>query len=603
MKKFGFTCLVFVLFTGIVGCGGSSDSSRNTAAENPLGLESQAGYYEIEEIAFSLQKPGAETLRRTSSRARVFYSYHPADNAAEDDLKRPLFVFLNGGPGCATTTNLFSMNTAPFTLDRERVPNDGSTYAENPYRWTRMGNLLYIDAPNTGFSYNLMRRPDSRWDRLFEFGMKNFNPFIDAAQVARVLLRFLEDHPGIRGNEVILVGESYSGTRVTTLLNLLLFHSKYGDGDRIFRDETLVREIERHFRAINGAGARVTPETVARQFGRQILVEPQLTGPYQDSVTAEMFFDRDSVIARIAAETGREWNRFCFSIEHPYYTPLQCVTNWFIPEKCQRDPYIYTKPNTWGDDLEAFAMQSLLDVDALSAVLGVDVEKIGWLRPQARKKAYRYHPASILRSDGTFEIDPGYEGDLSEEEIALFQSRLDSVNRVEETLDRSAGGGLAEVFGPLEDWDEYLVGTNPGIYVAFMINEGTIGSYGELNPDKSPLFGEMFLHNLALVKTFLTDAELDLIIYSPALPESFRKYEKIVRDVQVSREKDGLPGAGHVTIFYHPDSLVDVDTPESETIHYPYYGTSGHSVSSSQPDKLLDDVRTWLLRTDPGDEV
>ena len=101
-----------------------------------------------------------------------------------------------------------------------------------------MGNLLYIDAPVTGFSYNVSPDAANLSGRISEFFLKgNFNPFIDAAQMTRVILRFLDNHPDIQANEVILVGESYSGTRVSTMLNLLLFHPKYADSGKLYQDE------------------------------------------------------------------------------------------------------------------------------------------------------------------------------------------------------------------------------------------------------------------------------------------------------------------------------------------------------------------------------
>jgi hypothetical protein len=48
-----------------------------------------------------------------------------------------------------------------------------------------------------------------------------------------VLLRFLKAHPQIQANQVVLVGESYSGTRVSTMLNLLLFYPGYASGDKV----------------------------------------------------------------------------------------------------------------------------------------------------------------------------------------------------------------------------------------------------------------------------------------------------------------------------------------------------------------------------------
>ena len=259
---------LFIVSFGITSSG-SPVSGQAPVHDNAQGYFSEADFYDIAPVSYSFRVPGQDPLNLTSSSARIFYTYHPGDDSGIGGRSNlPLFVFLNGGPGCATTTNLFAMNTAPFTLDREHIPDPDKKYAENPYSWTKLGNLLYIDAPEEGFSYNYTANAGNWFKRLLEFGPHNFNPYIDAAQVTRMLLRFLEDHESIRGNQVILVGESYGGTRVSTMLNMLLFHPKYSNsGDAVYQDDILTQEIVEHFQRIFPDEPDITPEVVARQFG------------------------------------------------------------------------------------------------------------------------------------------------------------------------------------------------------------------------------------------------------------------------------------------------------------------------------------------------
>ena len=99
------------------GCGGSSGESTvsgNSAAQGNTSLyTAEAGFIELAPVSFSFQKTGTK-LDLTSSRARMFYNFHPADEATGS---KPLFVFYNGGPGSATASDLLSYNTAPMTLD------------------------------------------------------------------------------------------------------------------------------------------------------------------------------------------------------------------------------------------------------------------------------------------------------------------------------------------------------------------------------------------------------------------------------------------------------------------------------------------------------
>ncbi len=122
------------------------------------------------------------------------------------------------------------------------------------------------------------------------FGRGNFNPFIDAAQLLRVVLGFIESHEALSSSPVVFVGESYGGTRVATMMNMLLFSADYDrDGQAFFRDPELVESIRRHF-GVNGED-ELLPETVAARFGRQILIQPQLTS-YQDDVHDLLYWDR-----------------------------------------------------------------------------------------------------------------------------------------------------------------------------------------------------------------------------------------------------------------------------------------------------------------------
>lgn len=69
---------------------------------------------------------------------------------------------------------------------------------------------------------------------------------------------------------------------------------------------------------------------------------------------------------------------------------------------------------------------------------------------------------------------------------------------------------------------------NQSAYLAATIG---IGSYTRnnlpLSPDSDELYGDMFLENLHHVKTFLTDADRDLVIYSKALPTALARHDGV----------------------------------------------------------------------------
>jgi hypothetical protein len=591
IKLFRLNLVLILVLAVLCGCNDSSDSEGNEDA-----TKSEAGFYDLGIIDYAFRIPDGETTTAASSRARIFYSYHPGENLNQDGSNsQPLFVFLNGGPGCATTLNLFAMNTAPYTLDKSRT--DGKMYAKNPYSWAGMGNLLYIDAPNTGFSYNIIENPEDRYNRIYEFVPQKYNPLLDAAQVVRTILEFLDKHSGIGANNVILVGESYGGTRVSAMLNMLLFHTKYSEfGSGIYQDNKLVELIGKHFNRFFPE-QEVTPELVASQFNRQILIQPQLAGPYQENAMDEAYFGENSIIDQLAETQGKVWNRECTGVF--YYNVSDCVTMDFVPKTLNLDSYNYSHNSTWTDDNEAFSTRSLLDIDALSTVLGgIDVYGIEELQPSSRTRACRYSGVMDRKSDDEnyFFLNPEYTDFPGSDFTEMLEEMLEQQNDITSQVDRTENNTLVNTLGKLEDWDDYLVGTNISVFLAYA-STSAVDTYKAINADVSPIYGEMFLNNLALVDTFLTDSKLDLVIYSPALTESLTRYTGIVDSVEVIQGTDDTTERtpGSVTIHFIANSLKDIEsTPRSKTLYYPYYSRSGHSVSSSQPEEFRQDVMNWL---------
>ncbi len=657
-------------------------SVASADVDPPLPLQPEAGYIELDSIKYSLSKSNKKTRDYHTAQHDIFYSFFPADKDAAD---KPLFVFLNGGPGAATTTNLFSMNTAPFTLDRDIVCKEQTSkdclngYAENKYSWTAVGNLLYIDAPGTGFSYLVTKNdnPRTRHNHFYLDG--DFNPFIDADQVVRVILRFLAKHTDIIANEVILVAESYGGTRVSTMLNLLLFNQRYGEkGAAVFRDQAMVDEIVDHFKAVAEHGKKgksqeetptqaakanlddspspvleLTPERVAEQFGKQILIQPSLSGKYQDEVQGEMFYDRspysDKVIKNLASEVGQEFpnKKYWWSTtgriycHWPLASPANCVLMYFVPMQFKRDIYNDTKPADWSDRLDAFAVRSLNNYTVLKTVLKYDPADIVKMRPAARKNAFksvikysikRHTPLSVSQDSADAEKtqNEAMPPQMDSPELAKFKK--EDEQKVKEDLDNAFGKNMADMilnakvplsprfwsmnqeeqelatlepgiaalrsptlkktFGSLNGCDTYMDSFNKQIYLAFTAS-APVKDY-DLNADQSPRYGDMFLENVQLVKTFLTDAQKDLVIYSPAIAKALEKHDNVVTSVTYDKGDDKKPG--NFSIHYKKNAYKDIlaKSKDKVDLYYPLYPDSGHSVSTAQPDKLLQDVKQWL---------
>jgi hypothetical protein len=548
-----------------------SDSSDNTSQTD------KAGFYEIEPISFSFQNYGP-VLSYTSSRIRVSYTFFPADETPDT---KPLFVFFNGGPGCATCTGLLSLNTAPFTLDKNRT---GSIKA-NPYSFTRLGNLLYIDAPNTGFSYNLVKHADNKDVRTAEFDARNFNPFIDAAQVTRVLLRFLADHPEIKDNQVVIVGESYGGTRASAMLNLLLFYTRYGDGSRIFRDNALATEIQKHFEAINPmyTGRTVPPEDITLQFGSQVLIEPLITGHHQDDHAGAMYEEDGSVIFGIAHDTGTT------------YTPCGGRSDCtafdnaldFVEDTAKRDVYQHDMGDGYTMGISDYNRGILDRGSIISEIWGRDVMLVRLLKPSARNSAYRYIESESRDATAVLE-GSGFKRMPAAERMRIKKKIKIEALQNEETKPEEATDTLESLLGPLNPWDAYVVGCNEAANNTYYDNEAISAGY-PVDP-MADTYGVLFLENLALVDTFITDCDLDLVIYAAAIPDSIKEYSDLIDNVVWDDDTDD----GYINVYYRPGALPDIETPYMRSIYFPRYRSSGHMVTLAEPDKFFDDVEKWL---------
>jgi hypothetical protein len=510
-----------------------------------------------------------------SSEAQIWYSFQAADQSPST---KPLFVFFNGGPGSATSSGLMSMYTSRYTLDNRIETGGGDYFIINPVPWTSLGNLLYIDARQAGFSYNLMDHVEDMEFRFLEFNSQNFNPFLDAADFIRVLLRFLAAHPEIQNNRVVIVGESYGGIRSTAMLHMLLNYIDYGDGTEMYQDEALVDEIQAHFDVVfpDYEGQVVPPEAIIRQFGHQVLIQPALTMQYQQDETTDLLLQPGSVIDQLSRETGI-----------PYDPDLHGGPLDYVRNIAARDLYIYTKPRDWLNGFFGNAGRLLQFVQNLALILGADVTAVAPMYATARTRAYR-----IFDTD----YDTGSSSALSREGISCLDDVLFlEPARLEAPSVREPPGDLSAVFGILRPWDRYFIGTNyHANWAAVFLNAAKArGFEAEYSV---PRYGRMFLKNLAYIDTFITNAALDLVVFSNAIPPALARHSDIVASVQhVTQPRDGEVRPGQIIIQYQPSAFPDIPDLTNRTVRFPLYDSSCHAVSLTQPLDFYEDAAAWLL--------
>ena len=526
---------------GLPDCGESDEPADNGKAVGNLDFES--GFIALEGVAYSLKERCDK-----SGKAMMWYNFQPADENPQD---KPLFVFYNGGPGSASAI-VFLYNTAKRTAD-QAFSEEG--YAENKSSWTQLGNLLYIDARQTGFSYGITDNPADRNERSRYFSTSNFNVFTDAADFIRVILRFLEKHPSIRSNPVILAGESYGGTRSTAILNVLLNVADYAGNNRVFYDENLFNEIAEHFRKIDPAVEGMpSKDDVAKQFGRQILIQPLIAGNEQFEAEGDLLEQSDSPLYIVEAETGVKFvkcRRYGCSKHNNALTYIQGAN---------RDIYSYRRPYNWLFNYTDVGAAKMLEMPGFGDFILNDPTKIDALYAENRTNAFRYDSVNgYLRHHA----DPAAFEGLPELEKIILRARIEQRN-----LKPFSSGDLESVFGDLPAYDEYFVSLNYDINMVFY--RAAVSPYDTVN-------GEMFLENIRTVKTFITQAEEDIIIYAKGIPESLKKFDG-VSDVNTGEDS----------------FTVSFSDGQSVSVTFPFYPESSHSVPVNQPAKFFGDVKNWL---------
>ncbi|KAJ5485019.1 Carboxypeptidase [Penicillium diatomitis] len=115
-----------------------------------------------------------------------------------------LIVWLNGGPGCSSLAGLLGGN-GPISFI-----GNSTAVERNPYSWTQLGNVLYVDQPvGAGFSTASYPYPVGN----NEMVVADFVAWLDG---------FLTLFPHLISKKIHLMGESYAGIYIPYFAHALL---------------------------------------------------------------------------------------------------------------------------------------------------------------------------------------------------------------------------------------------------------------------------------------------------------------------------------------------------------------------------------------------
>ncbi|KAF2294368.1 hypothetical protein GH714_009724 [Hevea brasiliensis] len=138
---------------------------------------------------------------------QLFYYFFESER---DPVFDPLLLWLTGGPGCSGFSAI-AFENGPLAIDRDTYSGGLPSLKYNPYSWTKIASIIFIDAPvGTGFSYATTTEAANTSDTL------------SASQTYNFLRKWLVSHPKFLGNQVYIGGDSYSGIIVPLLVQDIL---------------------------------------------------------------------------------------------------------------------------------------------------------------------------------------------------------------------------------------------------------------------------------------------------------------------------------------------------------------------------------------------
>ncbi|KAF1001760.1 hypothetical protein AG4045_002642 [Apium graveolens] len=80
---------------------------------------------------------------------QMFYYFVESERNPSDD---PLMIWITGGPGCSSPRTFFYY-TGPLKFDYANSYGKLPQLEVNPYSWTKVANVIFVDPPNSGFTY------------------------------------------------------------------------------------------------------------------------------------------------------------------------------------------------------------------------------------------------------------------------------------------------------------------------------------------------------------------------------------------------------------------------------------------------------------------
>ncbi|CAI9115633.1 OLC1v1016594C1 [Oldenlandia corymbosa var. corymbosa] len=191
------SCWVFLglVIVGLLVGGGNGFPEEHLVKALPgqpeVGFKQYSGYIDVD------SKAGRS----------LFYYFVEAET---DPDRKPLTLWLNGGPGCSSIGGGAFTELGPFF-----PRGDGRGLRRNKMSWNKASNLLFVESPaGVGWSYSNTSSDYNSGDEKTAMDMHMF------------MVEWLKKFPSFISRDLFLTGESYAGHYIPQLAAKLLEHNK-----------------------------------------------------------------------------------------------------------------------------------------------------------------------------------------------------------------------------------------------------------------------------------------------------------------------------------------------------------------------------------------
>uniref|UniRef100_M4CYN6 Carboxypeptidase n=1 Tax=Brassica campestris TaxID=3711 RepID=M4CYN6_BRACM len=181
--------LLCVLVLPVIACGNKEDDLvTGLPGQPPVNFRHYSGYVNL----------GPRQKQKS-----LFYWFFEAQ---QNTARRPLVLWLNGGPGCSAIATGAAQELGPFL-----VHTKGGNLTFNEFSWNKEANILFLEAPvGVGFSYS-----NNSTD------LQNLGDQVTAEDSLVFLINWFKKFPEFRSNEFYITGESYAGHYVPQLAEVI----------------------------------------------------------------------------------------------------------------------------------------------------------------------------------------------------------------------------------------------------------------------------------------------------------------------------------------------------------------------------------------------